>query len=62
MCANFSRMMPTIVSRTLASLSYSSKASRSSWLQLRPIGDMLSMPERNSTKVPRFTGMSRSAK
>ena len=28
------------------------------WLQLRPMGQTLIMPLRNSTKVPRFTGMS----
>lgn len=33
-------------------LSYNSNASRSSWLQLRPTGEMLSMPVRNSMKVP----------
>jgi hypothetical protein len=37
-----------------------SKALRSSVLQLRPIGEMLSMPVRYSMKVPRLIGMSRS--
>lgn len=41
--------------------SYCSNASRSSWLQLRPMGLTLSMPLRNSMNVPRFTGMSISA-
>jgi hypothetical protein len=30
-----------------------SNSSRSSWLQFLPMGDTLSMPLRNSTKVPR---------
>lgn len=33
-------------------LSYFSNSSRSSWLQFRPIGDTLSIPLRNSIKVP----------
>ena len=47
---------------TLCSRSNFSKSLRSSRLQLRPMGDTLSMPWRNSMNVPRFTGMSRSAK
>ena len=35
-----------------------SNSSRSSWLQLRPMGLTFSMPLRNSMKVPRLTGMS----
>lgn len=46
---------------TLACLSYRSNSSRSSWLQLRPMGDTFIMPLRNSIKVPRLMGMSRSA-
>lgn len=34
---------------------------RSSRLQFRPMGDKFSIPWRNSTNVPRFTGMSKSA-
>ena len=41
--------------------SYFSNSSRSVWLQLRPMGEMLIMPLRNSMKVPRLTGMSMSA-
>lgn len=37
-----------------------SNSSRSCWLQLRPMGDTLIMPLRNSIKVPRLTGMSMS--
>lgn len=34
------------------------RRARVTWLQLRPIGHMFSIPFRNSMKVPRLTGMS----
>jgi hypothetical protein len=37
---------------TLCVLSCSKKTSRSAWLQFRPIGEILSMPLRNSMNVP----------
>ena len=56
-CTEGGRRGPTLCSR-----SNFSKSLRSSRLQLRPMGETLSMPWRNSMNVPRFTGMSRSAK
>ncbi len=47
---------PGEVSKNMPTLSYAKKASRSACEQLRPMGLMLSIPLRNSTKVPLFTG------
>ena len=59
-CDIKSSLFPMIAHRMPCLRSYTSKASRSSWLQLRPMGETLSMPLRNSMNVPRLSGSSMS--